>query len=336
MRPTNFAVQSTGQVLAVTGSSGFVGGRLVSWLAGRGHGVVAVSRALAGYSAAGVRGLTVSDYTDASALAAAFEGVQAVVHLAARAHVLFAEPPQEALAAFERANVGAAVSCAEAALQAGCRRFVLVSSIGVNGMATHGRPFTEDDEASPMEAYARTKWQAERDVGERLAGTGLELVVVRPPLVYGPGCPGNFRVLLGIVSRLPILPFGALRARRSYIGIENLCSALEIAALHPACLGRRFLLSDGEDIDLASLVRLLADGMDRANVPQWAVPPVLLQALAELAGRGEAFVKLSGELLVDSQAFRQCTGWQPPVTLSQGLLRAAATYRRGDAACKTV
>lgn len=335
MRLSNSAVPSAGQVLAVTGSSGFVGRHLASWLGGRGHGVVAISRALAGYVAPSVRALTVPDYTDVPALAAAFEGVQAVVHLAARAHVLGAEPPQEAQAAFERANVGAAVSCAEAALQAGCRRFVLVSSIGVNGQATHGRPFTEGDEPSPKEAYARTKWQAERDVGERLAGTALELVVVRPPLVYGPGCPGNFRALLGLVSRLPILPFGALRARRSYIGIENLCSALEMAALHPACLGRRFLLSDGEDIDLASLVRLLADGMGRAKVPQWAVPSVLLQALAGLAGRGDAFAKLSGELLVDCQAFRQCTGWQPPVTLSQGLVRAAAAYRRGDAACKT-
>jgi UDP-glucose 4-epimerase len=278
----------------------------------------------------------VADYVDVATLANAFQDTQTVIHLAARAHVLGSEPPQGALSAFERANVDAAMACAEAALQAGCRRFVLVSSIGVNGQATRGRPFIERDEASPKGPYACTKWQAECALTKRLVGTALELVVVRPPLVYGPGCPGNFRALLELVSRMPVLPFGALRARRSYIGIENLCSALEMAALHPACLGRRFLLSDGEDIDLASLVRLLADGMGRAKVPQWAVPSVLLQALAELAGRGDAFAKLSGELLVDSQAFRQCTGWQPPVALSQGLLRAAATYRRGEAACKTV
>jgi UDP-glucose 4-epimerase len=269
----------------------------------------------------------VANYLDIAALANAFQGTQAVIHLAGRAHVLGAEPPLEALAAFELANVNAAVACAEAALQAGCRRFVLVSSIGVNGQATHGRPFTEDDAPSPQEPYARSKWQAERAVAERLTGTELEWVVVRPPLVYGPGCPGNFRALLGLVRCLPVLPFGALRAYRSYIGIDNLCSALEMAALNPSCAGRRFVLSDGEDIQIANLVRLLADGMGRAHVPQWAIPPVLIQALAMVVGRSDTFAKLSGELLVDSRAFRQCTGWQPSIALSQGVFHAAAAYR---------
>ncbi|BBU68005.1 NAD-dependent epimerase [Fluviibacter phosphoraccumulans] len=275
----------------------------------------------------GVEVRPVADYTDVAAMARALQGSLAVVHLAARAHVLGAEPPQEALLAFERANVDAALACAEAALQAGCRRFVLVSSIGVNGQATQGQHFTEDDEPSPQEPYACTKWQAESAVAERLVGTKMELVVVRPPLVYGPGCPGNFRALLGLVSRLPVLPFGALRARRSYIGIDNLCSALETATLHPSCAGRRFLLSDGEDIDFASLIRLLANGMGRAHIPQWAVPPILLQSLATLAGRRDTFAKLCGELRVDSRAFRQCTGWEPPVALSHGLMKTAAAHR---------
>lgn len=327
MRPDNLILRSTVPTFAVTGSSGFVGRHLVPWLAAQGRGVVAVARGLTGPLPAGAQARPVADYADVAALTNAFQGTQAVIHLAARAHVQGAEPPQEALAAFERANVDAALACAEAALQAGCRRFVLVSSIGVNGQATHGRPFTENDEPSPQEPYARTKWQAECAIAERLMSTGLEWVVVRPPLVYGPGCPGNFRALLGLVRRLPVLPFGAFRARRSYIGIENLCSALEMAALHPACASRRFVLSDGEDIDLANLVRLLADGTGRAHVPQWRVPPALLQALAALAGRRDAFVKLSGELRVDSRAFRQSTGWQPPVSLSQGLVQTAAAHR---------
>lgn len=326
MRPGDLILWSTPLSLVVTGSSGFVGRHLVPWLAAQGHGVMAVARGPTGPLPVGAQARLVADYTDVAALARAFQGKQAVIHLASRAHVLGSEPPQEALAAFERANIDTALACAEAALQAGCRRFVLVSSIGVNGQATHGQPFTEDDEPSPQEPYARTKWQAERAVAERLTGTALEWVIVRPPLVYGPGCPGNFRALLTLVSRLPVLPFGALRARRSYIGIDNLCSALEMAILHPACAGRRFVLSDGEDIDLASLVRLLADGMGRTHVPQWAVPPVLLQALAMLVGRRNTFAKLSGELCVDSSAFRQCTGWQPPVALSLGLARTAAAY----------
>lgn len=313
--------------LAVTGSTGFVGQNLVPWLAAKGYDVRAISRGSTGQLPAGAQWRPVADYFDLATLANAFRDTQVVVHLAARAHVRSSERPQAALAAFERANIDAAVACAEAALQAGCRRFVLVSSIGVNGQATHGQPFTDDDEPSPQEPYALTKWQAERAVAKRLSGTKLELVVVRPPLVYGPGCPGNFRALLGLVHRLPVLPFGALRACRSYIGIENLCSALEMAALHPACAGRRFVLSDGEDIDLANLVRLLADGMGRAHVPMWAMPPIILQWLAKLAGRSNTFAKLSGELRVDSRPFRQCTGWQPPVALSQGLVHTAVAHR---------
>ncbi len=313
--------------LAVTGSSGFVGQHLVSWLAAQGHAVMAVSRSSTSQLPVGVQARPVADYTDVAAMARALKGTLAVVHLAARAHVLGAEPQQDARSAFERANVDAALACAEAALQAGCRRFVLVSSIGVNGQATYGQPFTESDEPSPQEPYARSKWQAECALAERFTSTPLEWVVVRPPLVYGPHCPGNFRALLGLVSRLPVLPFGALRARRSYIGIENLCSALEMATLHPVCAGRRFVLSDGEDIDLSSLIRLLADGIGRAHVPQWAVPPILLKALAMLAGRRDTFAKLVGELRVDSSAFRQCTGWNPPLALSQGLIQTAKAYR---------
>lgn len=320
-------MRSSVPALAVTGSSGFVGRHLVSWLAAQGYGVMAVSRNLTGQLPVGVQARTVADYTDVGSMARALQGTLAVVHLAARAHVLDYEPQQDALSAFQQANIDAALACAEAALQAGCRRFVLVSSIGVNGRSTHGQPFTEDSKPSPQEPYASTKWQAERAVAERLTGTTLECVIVRPTLIYGPECPGNFRALLRLVSRLPVLPFGALRARRSYIGIENLCSALEMAILHPACAGRRFVLSDGEDIDLARLIRLLADGMGRAHVPQWEVPPILLQAMAMMAGRRDTFAKLSHELRVDSRAFRQCTGWTPPVGLSQGLVQTAAAYR---------
>lgn len=324
-------VQSSEPVFAVTGSSGFVGNNLVPWLAFQGYDVRAISRGSSGPLSAGVQWRSVSNYTDVAALASAFKGTQTVIHLAARAHVLSAEHHREATEAFERANIAAALACAEAALEAGCRRFVLVSSIGVNGQATHGRPFTEIDDPSPQEPYAHTKWQAECAVIKRLTGSALEWVVVRPPLVYGPGCPGNFRALLGLVRRLPVLPFGALRARRSYIGIENLCSALEVAALHPACAGRRFVLSDGEDIDFASLVRQLADNMNRGHVPLLAVPIFLLKGLVALAGRRDALDKLSSELCVDSHSFRECTGWHPPVTLSQGLAMTAAAFCKRSA-----
>lgn len=328
MRPFDSILRPAVPAVAVTGCSGFIGRHLVSWMAAQGYGVVAIARGPVGPLSDGVQTRPVTDYSNVSALVRAFQNTQAVIHLAARAHVLGAEPPQKALEAFERANIDAALACAEAALLAGCKRFVLVSSIGVNGQATFGQPFTENDEPSMLEPYARTKWYAECAVTEHLRDTALECVIVRPPLVYGPGCPGNFEALLRLVSRLPVLPFGAFRARRSYIGIENLCSALETAAFNPACAGRRFVLSDGEEIDLANLVRLLADGMGRSHVPQWVVPPTLFQAVAALFGYRDAFTKLSSELRVDSRTFCECTGWQPPFSLSQGLIQTAAAYRK--------
>lgn len=311
--------------IAVTGSSGFVGRHLVSWLVSRGLRTIAVSRSSDSLLPGGALLRSLRDYSAVSVIADAFQGAHAVVHLAARAHVMRSGPRHAEIAAYQRANIDGALLCADAALQAGCRRFVLVSTIGVNGNSTNGRPFTEDDAPSPREPYSYTKWQAERAVSMRLAGSNMELVIVRPPLVYGQGCHGNFRALINLVKLLPVLPFGAIGSLRSYIGIENLCSALEMAALHPDCANSQFVLSDGEDICLASLVRQLADCMGRMHVPLFNVPPVLLKTLATLAGRGDAYKKLSGELRVDSQKFRRCTGWEPPVSLELGLRRTITT-----------
>lgn len=320
-------MRSSVTAVSVTGSSGFVGRHFVSWLASRGYQVIAVSRSTVEQLPVRVQAKRVREYTDEAALVSAFEGTQAVVHLAGRAHVLGYESRQDALRAFDLANVSAALASAEAALQAGCSRFVLVSSIGVNGQATHGQPFTEDSEPSPQEPYAISKLKAELALAARFTDTNLEWTVVRPPLVYGPGCPGNFQTLLSIVKRVPVLPFGALRARRSYIGIVNLCSALEMATIHPACAGRHFLLSDNEDVELAKLISFLAEGMGRANIPKLSIPPFALHLLAQASGNRLAFAKMCNELLVNSRAFAQCTGWQPPLSLSEGLAITANAYR---------
>lgn len=308
--------------IGVTGASGFVGRHLLAHLAARGHRVLALARTASAPPQPHAHATKMVDYADRVALAAAFEGLDAVVHLAARAHVLTKEDAQTAQQAFRDANVEVALAAADAARQAGCQRFVLVSSIGVNGNATHGQPFTESSPAQPLEAYAQSKWQAELAVKDLLAGSATELCIVRPPLVYGPGCPGNFRALLKLVQRLPVLPFAQLRARRSYIGVHNLCSALEYAALHAACANQLFLLSDGDDIALSRLIDVLASAMGRQS-PRWGVPPWLLRGAATAVGRAATFDKLAGELLVDSQHFRDATGWVPPTPLALGLAQTA-------------
>jgi nucleoside-diphosphate-sugar epimerase len=316
--------------IGVTGSSGFVGRHLVTWLQERGHRVTSITRSETGPRTSLLGNVSqvrrVASYANVDDMCAAFMGLDAVVHLAARAHVLSHESTEAAKALFTQANLDTALAAAIAAQRAGCGRFVLVSSIGVNGNATQGRPFTEQDVPHPVEPYAQSKWLAEQAVHSQLENTATQLTIVRPPLVYGPGCPGNFYALLKLIRRLPVLPFGALHARRSYIGVHNLCSALELAASHPGCANHNFVLSDGEDIDLASLVRRLADGMGRRLVWHVSVPTWTLRTLASVVGRQSTFDKLAGELRVNSSSFRRLTQWQPPMTLGAGLDQTAAAF----------
>lgn len=310
---------------AVTGSSGFVGRHLVQRLVAAGHEVACISR----HGAPEVRGTVswgVNDYRDESSLARAFAGAQVVIHLAARAHAPDLGPGPAADRAWHEANVLSALAAARAAKSAGCRRFVLVSSIGVNGNRTSGRPFTADDTPAPQEAYARSKLQAEQAVWQLLLGGDTAAVVVRPPLVYGPGCPGNFAQLVRLVQRWPIVPLGGLRQRRSLIGVHNLCGALVSASTHPDCPGHTFVLCDGEDVDVATLTRLIAVGLGLGEARIVDVPQSLLRGAARLLGRGSAFDKLAGELLVDGSAFCKLTGWQAALTLADGVKATARSF----------
>lgn len=311
--------------IAVTGSGGFVGRHLVARLAAAGHRVACVSRQ-AGPAAPGCTPRPVTSYLDEAALTRAFEGCRAVVHLAARAHVLHPAPGTDTDAAWREANVDSAVATAHAALAAGCERLVLVSSIGVNGNHTAGRAFTEQDPPDPHEPYARSKLKAEQAVQALLADGPTGWVVVRPTLVYGPGCPGNFARLVRLVQRLPLVPLGGLRRCRSLIGVQNLCDALAVAAEHPACRNRLFLLSDGEDIETATLVRLIAAGLGTEAGRIVALPAGLLEGLATLAGRRRMLDKVAGELLVNSSAFRQATGWRAALPAAEGIAATARSF----------
>lgn len=312
--------------VVVTGASGFIGRALVAHLARSGHEVLAVSRSE--FAPRDFPSAVVRDYTDAAHLAQIFAGHDTVVHLAALAHRGVSAQEPEASAVFAP-NVAAARAVAVAAAAAGLRRLVLVSSIGVNGNRTDSRPFSESDSVNPVEPYAMSKWQSESAVRQvAREHPRLDIVIVRPPLVYGPDAPGNFARLLRAVRRGMPLPLGGLANRRSFLGLDNLLNFIELAMRHPAARNELYLLSDGEDVSTDEFIRRLGRACGR---PARLVhcPLALLRFLARLGGREEQLDRLVSSLQVDSGKARAQLGWSPPFTLDEGLRRAALT--RGPA-----
>jgi len=291
----------------VTGAAGFIGQSLVAHLRRGGRDVLPVTRDM------------VARMTD----------VDAVVHLAARAHVV-ADKAADPLEEFRRVNVMETERLADAAVRGGVRRFVLVSSIGVLGNDSGGRAFTAADPPHPSEPYAVSKWEAEQRLLERVAGTAIEAVIVRPPLVYGPGVKGNFLRLLRLVNSGLPLPFAGLEARRSFVGLQNLCGLLEACIDHPAAAGRVLLAADGEDVTLPGLLDAIARGLGRP-ARLFKVPWLLVESFASMAGRREDLARLVGSLRVDASETRQVLGWQPHVRFDAGIREMAEWYLAREA-----
>lgn len=309
---------------ALTGSSGFVGRHLVHRLLRDGHAVRCLSRQATVQP--GTEHRQLHNYLDPAPLTQALAGTEVVIHLAARAHML-AETAASPEQAFREANCDSAVAVAHATQAVGAQRLVLISSIGVNGDHTGQRPFTADDVPAPAEPYALSKWQAEQAVTAVLAHGPTGLVVLRPTLVYGADCPGNFARLMALILRLPVVPLGGLHRPRSLIHIENLCDAIVHAALHPAAVGRTFLLSDGVDLSVAELVSTLARAFGKPAGRVWSVPEPLLRLLACAVGKRSAMDKIAQGLVVDASAFRLATGWVAPNSPATGLAQTARSYR---------
>lgn len=306
----------------VTGSTGFVGRALCSALLARGHDVTAACRDIHQVPRA-CRAVGVGDIGPGTDWSDHLSGIDTVIHLASRAHVL-AETASDPIASFRRVNVGGTLQLARAAREAGVRRLVFVSSIGVHGNAAT-EPIRENTPAAPAEAYAISKWEAELELRALLAQGLPELVIVRPPLVYGPDCPGNFRRLLGLVARGLPLPLGAFDNRRSLIGVDNLADVLALCVEHPGAAGETFVVADEPAISTPALMVTLAKGIgvkDRL----WRAPPGLVRAAARLCGVGGTLDKLCGDLQVDSSRVRDRLGWVQPLPLREGLLAAGRWY----------
>jgi nucleoside-diphosphate-sugar epimerase len=296
--------------IVVTGARGFIGRALVARAQDAGHRVTALSRA---------DGSLPSGYEDADALARAFAGAGAVVHLAARAHRGGTD------ADFED-NPRAARAVAQAARAAGVPRLVLLSSIGVNGNVTRGKPYREEDAPAPVEPYARSKLRCEHEVQEVLSGSASTWAILRPPLVHGPYAPGNFARLVRLVARGLPLPLGAVRNQRSLVGIDNLCDVILVCASNPAAGNELFLLADDSDLSTPEIVRCISQGL-RRPARLWNVPPAALELAAKLAGRTRIAESLCASLQVDAAKARRVLGWRPAVPAREGIARAAAAWR---------
>lgn len=305
----------------VTGASGFVGRALVERLVAEGVPTLAAVRGATTLHGS-TRQVTAPDLGPDADWRAALDGADCVVHLAARVHVM-RDDAVDPLAEFRRVNVDGTLALARQAAAAGVRRFVLVSSVKVNGEATApGRPFTADTAPAPTDAYGVSKWEAEQALLALSANTGMEVVIVRPVLVYGPGVMANFRTLMAWLARGWPLPLGAIHNRRSLLALDNLVDLLITCLDHPAAAGQTFLASDGEDLSTTELLHRLgaALGKPARLLP---VPAAWLAGVAGLLGRAAVAQRLCGSLQVDIGKTRELLGWAPPVTVDAALQNTA-------------
>jgi nucleoside-diphosphate-sugar epimerase len=308
------------QQTLVTGATGFVGRTLVARLLSEGRPVRAAVRAAPAHLPAEVEPVAIGDIGPDTDWARAVDGIDALVHLAARVHMT-GEDAARALPRFRAVNTAGAASLARAARRAGVGRFVFASTTTVYGDRSLGRPFDESSCTAPATPYAQSKLEAERELAEILGGSATELVVLRSPLVYGPGAKGNFARLVRLVQRGVPLPLASVRNRRSLVFVENLVDAIVRVLDHPAAAGRTYVVSDGEEVSTPDLIAKIAAALGRPS-RLFAFPPALLRLAGTLLGRGDETSRLLGDMAVDGSRIRRELGWAPPYSLDEGLARS--------------
>lgn len=307
----------------VTGSSGFVGHSICRQMTEHGQSVRGAQRTESGapnnWETVVVAPLSAqTDWTHA------LTGCRAVIHAAARVHVM-AETAENPLIEFRRTNVDGTLRLATQAAASGVNRFVFVSSIKVNGEQTEaGRPFRYDDQPNPQDPYGVSKAEAEQGLRALAVKTGMEVVVVRPPLVYGPGVKANFSSLMRAVRLGMPLPLRLVTDnRRSLVALDNLVDLLIFCSQHPAAANQTFLVSDGEDLSTGALVQRMAQAMERPS-RSLPVPPAMLMLAARALGKSDVAQRLLGSLQLDITHTRETLGWAPPIDVDEGLRRAVA------------
>lgn len=314
----------------VTGANGFVGTALLSRLLREpGLDVVGAVRSATHALPPGVNRRVVHGLGPDTDWRAALDGVDTVFHLAARVHVL-RDTSADPLLEFRRANVQGTMQLARQAAALGVRRLVFVSSIKVNGEQTApGQPFRAESTPAPVDPYGISKHEAEQELLRLGRETALEVSIVRPPLVYGPGVKANFRAMMKWLARGVPLPLGAVDNRRSLVALDNLVDLLVLCARHPQAPGHVFLASDGEALSTAELLRRLGLALGRP-ARLLPVPPTLLAAGLRLLGKRDFVNRLLGSLEVDSSLARELLGWTPPLAVDEALARTAQAFLGAD------
>lgn len=308
--------------MLVTGGSGFIGQAMLARLAGERHMIVrtAVRRDSPG-ALVGAERILVGEICDTTSWSKALENVSCVIHLAARVHIM-RDRAADPLAEYRRVNVEGTLNLARQSAKAGVRRFIYLSSLKVNGEVGS---FTETDLAAPQDAYAISKHEAEQGLRVIAAETGMAVVIIRPPLVYGPGVKANFCQLIIWLRRGVPLPLGAIQNKRSFVGLDNLVDFILTCSWHPAAANRTFLVSDGEDLSTPDLIRRLAQVMD-CPARLLPVPESVLLMGATLLGKRAVAQRLLESLQADNSCARQMLNWVPPVSVDEGFRRTVLSF----------
>jgi len=314
--------------ILVTGATGFVGSAVVQRLVvAQKYRVCAAVRKLSGGLPSEVLqiqtgGLSVTtDYTEA------LQGVDVVVHAAARVHIMD-DDVRDPLAEFRKVNVEGTLNLARQAADGGVKRFVFISSIKVNGKSTQlGQPFTPEDSITTQDPYALSKWEAEQGLFEIAEHSGMEIVVIRPALIYGEGVKANFAKMIQVVAKGLPLPLGAVHNKRSLVALDNLVDFIILCTQHPKAANEVFLISDGEDVSTTELIQKIGKALGKPArlIP---VPVSLMTFTAKLVGKEGVAERLFGSLQVDSSKARELLGWQPVVTMDKQLKKTVYPYLR--------
>lgn len=309
--------------ILVTGATGFIGRALLEHMRGEAYDVLGAVRAEASAARGFIRAPELSAISDWREV---LSGRNVVVHTAARAHVL-KETEHNPLAVFRMINTAGTLNLARQAAVVGVRRFVFISSIGVNGAFTRAEEsFTEQSPPAPHNPYAISKWEAEQGLLDIARETGMEVVIVRPPLIYGPGVKANFLHLMKLVESGWPLPLGGIQNRRCFLYLGNFVDAIRLCIEHPAAAGQTFLVDDGEPVSTPELIRAIARALGRP-ARLLALPAGILALAGALLGKRKAAAQLTGSLLIDSSAIRSRLDWTPPHSMAEGLAATVAALK---------
>jgi len=311
--------------ILVTGANGFIGAELIKILCNHNFDVCGSIRSIKPLAVPNknCQYILVGELDNTTDWIKALDVVDVVIHCAGRAHVL-RDKTKSPIDIFRMVNVDATLHLAREAIKCGVRRFIFLSSIGVNGN-TNTTPFTELDTPAPVQDYAFSKLEAENGLQEISSSAGMEIVIIRPPLVYGPNAPGNFSTLLRWMDKNIPLPFGSVHNKRSFVGINNLVDLILTCIEHPAAANQVFLVSDGEDMSTTELLNRVASSLGKKSnlIP---VNQKLLDFCLKLIGKKDLATQLLGSLQIDISKSQELLNWTPPISIDEELRKTARNF----------